>query len=167
MTVISSTTNPEALTLTLVAEFDASVNRVWQVWEDPRQLERWWGPPTWPATFHQHDLAVGAESRYYMTGPDGDRAHAWWRITSVDAPRRIEFDNGFGDDVGEPIDDEQTTRGIVTLDDREQGGTRMSIAFSFSSVDVLDRLMAMGMQEGLGQAVGQIDAILSERAPAS
>jgi uncharacterized protein YndB with AHSA1/START domain len=52
MTVISMDTNPEALSMTLVAEFDAGVERVWQLFEDPRQLERWWGPPTYPATFY-------------------------------------------------------------------------------------------------------------------
>ncbi len=46
MTVISSHKDPEALTLTIVAEFNAGAERLWQVWEDPRQLERWWGPPT-------------------------------------------------------------------------------------------------------------------------
>ena len=38
MTIISSHKDPEALTLTFVAEFDASVDRVWQIWKDPRQL---------------------------------------------------------------------------------------------------------------------------------
>jgi|GEM_PF-6910007 len=41
MTVISSHTDADALTLTFVADFDASAERVWQLWEDPRQLERW------------------------------------------------------------------------------------------------------------------------------
>ena len=53
MTVISSQKDLDALTLTIVAEFDADAARIWQVWEDPRQLERWWGPPTWPATFER------------------------------------------------------------------------------------------------------------------
>ena len=42
MTVISSNTNAEELTLTLIAEFDAPPERVWAVWEDARKLERWW-----------------------------------------------------------------------------------------------------------------------------
>ena len=72
MTVISTTKDPTRLTLTIVADFDASPDRVWEVWEDPRQLERWWGPPTYPATFTRHDFVVGGESRYFMTGPTGD-----------------------------------------------------------------------------------------------
>ena len=47
MTVISTTKDPENLMLTLVAEFDATPERVWSVWEDPRKLEQWWGPPAW------------------------------------------------------------------------------------------------------------------------
>ena len=39
------------LTLTITAEFNAPVTRVWELWENPRLLERWWGPPTYPATF--------------------------------------------------------------------------------------------------------------------
>src|SRR3712207_7455265 len=45
----------EALTLTAESEFDATPERVWQLWADPRQLERWWGPPGYPATFDKHD----------------------------------------------------------------------------------------------------------------
>ncbi len=44
MTVNSATSDPENLTLTLVAEFDAKPEQVWGAWEDPRTLERWWGP---------------------------------------------------------------------------------------------------------------------------
>ena len=53
MTVTAVRKDPEALTMTLDAEFDASPERVWQLWADPRQLERWWGPPTYPATVHR------------------------------------------------------------------------------------------------------------------
>jgi uncharacterized protein YndB with AHSA1/START domain len=59
MAVLSIRHDNEALTLTVVSEFDASVERVWQVWADPRRLERWWGPPTWPATFDRYEFKPG------------------------------------------------------------------------------------------------------------
>ena len=43
MTVITSSTNPDDLSMTMVAEFDAAPERLWNLWEDPRRLERWWG----------------------------------------------------------------------------------------------------------------------------
>ena len=48
MSVVSVEKDFDSLSLTLVADFDAPIERVWQLWADPRQLERWWGPPTPP-----------------------------------------------------------------------------------------------------------------------
>ena len=44
MTVKSVEKDTERLTMTITAEFDAPVERVWQLWDDPRRLEQWWGP---------------------------------------------------------------------------------------------------------------------------
>jgi uncharacterized protein YndB with AHSA1/START domain len=87
MTVTAVDRDPVALTLTIVSEFAARVERVWQVWADPRQLERWWGPPNYPATVVDHDLTEGGRVSYYMTGPDGEKLHGRWRIISIDSPR--------------------------------------------------------------------------------
>ena len=95
MTVVDVHRDFGARTLTFVAEFAAPPERVWQVWEDARKLERWWGPPTWPATYSQHDFAEGGSSRYHMTGPTGEEAHAWLRFTKIDRPRVLELEDGF------------------------------------------------------------------------
>ena len=55
--------DPAKHTMTVTAEFAASVQRVWQIWADPRKLERWWGPPVYPATVVEHDLRPGGRSR--------------------------------------------------------------------------------------------------------
>ncbi|MHA7222200.1 SRPBCC family protein [Arthrobacter sp. RHLT1-20] len=165
MTVISSHKNAEALSFTVVAEFDAVVERVWQVWEDPRQLERWWGPPTWPATFEEHHFVPGGKASYYMTGPEGEKSRGWWRFTAIKAPHRLEFDDGFADERGAPVAAMGTTHGVVTLEAIERR-TRMTVVSTFESADQLEQMVAMGMQEGMEQAMGQIDAMLSE-APAA
>jgi uncharacterized protein YndB with AHSA1/START domain len=167
MTVISSTKNPEALSFILVAEFDADVKRVWQIWEDPRQLERWWGPPTWPATFEQFDFETGGEVSYYMTGPDGETARGWWRITAIDAPKRLSFDDGFADDNGEPVEAMGITHGTVNLEAIENGGrTRMTITSKFESEEQMNKMIEMGMEDGMKEAAGQIDALLAEHSRA-
>jgi uncharacterized protein YndB with AHSA1/START domain len=163
MPVISSTKNPDALTLTIVAEFDASVERVWRLWEDARQLERWWGPPTWPATFEKHDFTEGGQSHYYMTGPDGEKAAGWWTITAIDAPHRFEYDDGFSDDDGTPDPSRPTMHGVMTLDD-VGGKTRMTTVTEFASTEQLEQMLAMDMEEGMVEAIGQIDAVLADQA---
>jgi uncharacterized protein YndB with AHSA1/START domain len=161
MTVISSTINADQLTMELVAEFDARPDRVWDVWEDARKLERWWGPPTYPATFTRHEFEAGGQSRYYMTGPQGDKHFGWWRIDVLDGPRHIEFANGLAGDDGEPVPGLAPAGGIVELES-SGSGTRMLVRTKFVDVEQMERMLEMGMQEGMGLAIGQIDAVLRE-----
>jgi uncharacterized protein YndB with AHSA1/START domain len=161
MTVTSVDKDAKALTMTVVSEFDAPVERVWQVWADPRQLEQWWGPPTYPATFEEHDLTPGGRCTYFMTGPDGDKPHGWWRVVAVDPPNRLEIEDGFADDSGAPNPNMPVMTMRITLDARDGGGTRMTITTSFASVDNMEQILTMGMEEGMAAAIGQIDALLA------
>lgn len=160
MTVLSSAADPQALTMTFVAEFAAPPARVWQVWEDPRQLERWWGPPTWPATFTRHALTPNGQSRYHMTGPEGEIAPGWWTTLEVDAPNRLLIEDGFSQPDGEP-DPEMPTMRLEVSFDAIDTGTRMTIVTRFTDLEQLEKVTAMGMVEGMTGALGQIDALLS------
>jgi len=160
MTVISTTKDSATLTLTVVAEFDATPDDVWDVWEDPRKLACWWGPSTFPATFTRHDFVVGGESRYFMTGPAGETPRGWWRIDAIDKPRRLEFANGLAGDDGEPAPEVEPMPGYVTFEAIDRG-TRMTAVTRFVSIEQMETMLNMGMQEGITQAIRQIDALLT------
>jgi uncharacterized protein YndB with AHSA1/START domain len=160
MTVINVVRDAEARTLTVSARFDAPMGRVWQVWSDPRQLERWWGPPAFPATVTQHDLVSGGTVTYYMTGPDGARHGGWWRIRVADPPHALEFDAGFADADGNPLPDTSTAVTRVALSEPAGGGTRMDITTAWADDDAMERMLATGMEAGMTAAVGQIDELL-------
>ncbi|NEC71993.1 SRPBCC family protein [Streptomyces rochei] len=160
MSVTSLNKDLENLTLTLVADFSAPVERVWQLWADPRQLERWWGPPSYPATVEQHDLTPGGDVTYFMTGPEGDKYRGWWRVATVGAPTSLEFTDGFADQDGVPNADMPTTATRVTLTERD-GGTRMEMLSVFDTRDQMEQLMKMGMEDGLREAAGQMDGLLA------
>jgi uncharacterized protein YndB with AHSA1/START domain len=164
MTVTAVRKDADALTMTIDAEFDASPDRVWQLWADPRQLERWWGPPTYPATFTTHDLAPGSRVEYHMTGPEGDQPKGYWDVLEADAPHRLVFRDGFANDDGTPNDDLPRNEGRVTIEAIGDGRTRMSVESTFPSREAMDQVLALGMEDGLTQAIGQIDAILAEDA---
>jgi len=161
MTVTAVRKSPQRLTLTIEAEFDASVERIWRLWADPRQLERWWGPPTYPATFTKHDLAPGSRVEYHMTGPAGDQPHGYWDVLEVEPPRRILFRDGCAAD-GTLNTDMPINTIRVGIEEVAQGRTRMSIEIVFPSTQAMEQALAMGTDQGLSQAVGQIDAILAE-----
>ncbi|MCJ1700783.1 SRPBCC domain-containing protein [Rathayibacter festucae] len=161
MTVVESVKDIENLTMTITAEFEAPVERVWRIWADPRRLERWWGPPTWPATFETHEAVEGSRSRYFMTGPDGEKARGYWVVTKVEEPTRFEFDDGFADEEGRPDDSLGVTHAVVTLAEVD-GRTRMTVRSSFETLEQLEQMVQMGMEEGMSQAMSQIDALLAE-----
>lgn len=161
MTVTDIRKDAEALTMTVSAEFDHPVERVWQLWADPRKLERWWGPPEYPATFDRHELEPGRTVTYVMTGPEGEQYHGWWTVVAVDAPRRLEVRDGFADDEGRPNEDMPVTEMVVELSERD-GGTTVLITSTFPSTAAMEQLVAMGMDEGLSAAMGQMDGILAD-----
>lgn len=160
MPVTNVRKDPEALTMTVTAEFDAPIGRVWELWENPRLLERWWGPPTYPATVVDHDLTPGGWVRYYMTGPEGDQPRGWWRVLVVEPPHHLEFDDGFADDDGNPNPDMPTMTIRVDLQEQPGGGTTMDIESTFASAEDMEQILAMGAEEGMRQALGQIDDLL-------
>ena len=161
MTVTDIQKDVEALTLTVTAEYDVTADRAWQLWADPRQLERWWGPPTYPATVVDHDLRPGGLVSYYMTGPEGDRPHGGWDVLEVDAPRRLVVRDFFADENGVPLEGMPVGGMRVEIADRDGGGVVVTVVSTFASQEALEQLLAMGMEEGLREAMGQIDAILA------
>jgi uncharacterized protein YndB with AHSA1/START domain len=161
MTVTAVRKDTEALTMKLDAEFDASPERVWQLWADPRQLERWWGPPTYPATVTAHDLRPGGRVEYHMTGPGGDQPRAYWEILEATPPTRLVVRDGFANADGTPNTDMPLNEFRVQIAETGAGRTRMSIESVFPDTAAMEQLLAMGMEEGLTAAVGQIDAILA------
>jgi uncharacterized protein YndB with AHSA1/START domain len=159
MTVISVDKDYDEPSLLLIAEFDAPVERVWQLWADPRRLERWWGPPSHPSTFERHDLRAGGEASYFMTGPGGERSRGWWRITAVEPPTSLEFTDGWADRDGAPNTALPTTAVRMRLTEQDDG-TRMELRFVFESREHMEQVEGAGAFEVFGQSAAQMDALL-------
>ncbi|HEX4934244.1 MAG TPA: SRPBCC family protein [Gemmatimonadaceae bacterium] len=163
MPITSVSSNPQDLTLTVVADYPVPVERLWDAYADPRQLERFWGPEQWPATFLQHDMAVGGRSHYYMTGPDGTISRGWFRFLAVEPLQRIEVEDGFSDAAGEPNAAMPSMRMVFHFESTPTGSRFRSVT-TFPSLEAMEQLVQMGMMEGMRSAMGQIDAVLADLA---
>lgn len=148
------------LTLTITAEFAAPVERVWQVYADPRQLERVWGPPSYPATIVDHDLRPGGRVTYYMSGPEGEKHCGWWKVDTVDEPREFTFEDGFADEDFNPLPDMPVSHNIFTFTDVD-GRTRATFVSRYASAEALQQVLDMGVVEGATSAINQIDELLA------
>ncbi len=163
MPITSVDTDPQTLTLTVVADFPASVRRLWDAYLDPRQIERFWGPPTYPATFTRHDGFVGGLTKYRMTGPEGQVSCGYWQWTAVDEGNSFDVLDGFATDDGEPNLDMPNMRMKFEFIETALG-SRLITTTHFNSLDELEQLLEMGMMEGMSSAMGQIDDVLTDLA---
>lgn len=161
MPVTDVTTDTTNLTMTLTADLVAPVERVWRAFTDPRQLERFWGPPTYPARFSELDLRVGGRALYAMVGPQGDTPRGAWEFLSITEPHRLEVIDSFVDDDGKPLDGFPSMR--MTFDFEETAaGTRLVNTTYFDSIEGLEQVVAMGAVEGSTLAINQLDRVLAD-----
>ena len=165
MTVIGFEKDFENLSLILLADFDAPIERVWDLWADPRQLERWWGPPTHPSTVEQHDLTVGGEVTYFMTDQDGEKSRGRWHVKAVNPPSSLEFTDSFADQAGSTSPGTPLTEVQVRLTERDDG-TRMELRFLFESPEHWELLERWSAFSVFPQSVSQMDVLLAEGAEA-
>lgn len=159
MPVTDVTTDPEALTMTLVADFAAPVERVWNAFTDPSQLELFWGPPGWPATFTAFDLTVGGHAKYQMTSPQGETSRGTWEFLRIDAPHRFEVLDAFANEDGDVLEGTPVMR-VTFAFEATEGGTRLTNVSYFDSVDALEQIIAFGAVEGSTMALNQLDRVL-------
>ena len=151
----------DALTLTITADFAAPVERVWEVYADPRQLERVWGPPGFPATFVDHELAPGGRMNYYLTSPDDEKYYAYWDVTDVQAPQRFTFNDGFALDESFTPNPEMPESAQVYSFADTAGTTHATFVATYDSAEGLQQVLAMGVVEGASAAINQIDDLLA------
>ena len=161
MTVTDLRTDVETGSFVIVAEYAASADQVWELWANPRLLERWWGPPSHPATVTTHDMSPGGLVKYYMTGPDGERYHGGWRVVAAQPPVRLEVEDYFADPDGNEDTSLPGSTTIVTVAERADGTTEMVIDTRYRSPEDLHKVLEMGMEEGIRAALGQTDALLA------
>lgn len=160
MSVTSVEKDPEALTMTVTAHLDASVERAWQLWADPRQFERWWGPPGYPVTVVEHDLRAGGRIVFYM-GAEDERHDSSWEVVAADPPHRLELRDADVDADGRPNDGNAMTAMVITFHEADGGGAVMVVRTHFDSLAGMEQVLATGVEEGMRMVLSQIDDVLA------
>jgi uncharacterized protein YndB with AHSA1/START domain len=97
-----------------------------------------------------------------MTGPAGDLPHGYWDVLAVEPPHHLLLRGGCANADGTSTADLPISTLRVDIEEVAPGRTRLSIETVFPDTAALEHALAMGTDEGLSQAVGQIDALLSE-----
>lgn len=150
--------DPVKLTLTVVGDFPVSQQRLWEAFADPRQLERFWGPPSAPSTFTRHDFRAGGRSEYHLDLPDGSKWRGSWKFTVVTPISAFEALDG-----DDNVDDANMPAGMKFTFETTPTGSRFTCVTRFSSLEAMEQ-SAAGMEEGLRAALPQLDALFAHDA---
>lgn len=108
---------------TIVRDFAAPRNRVWEAWTNPDIMARWFHPETLvtPRESVSVDLRVGGTYTYTMRIPDtGQEFPTAGRYRRIEEPRRLDFTWGSPED----IDDAPLVS--IVFDEIDAESTRMT-----------------------------------------
>lgn len=161
MAVVSVDKDLDTGTMTVASEHPVPLKDLWDAFLDPRQIERFWGPPTYPARFTRHDGFVGGASAYAMTGPDGDISAGRWDWVALNPYESFEVVDSFAHPDGSLNTDLPAMKMQFQFADLGDGRSRLTNTTFFDDPAQLAEVLEMGMEEGALSAMAQVDAVLT------
>ena len=82
---------PDGLTLELERALPASPSRVFELFTNPTELARWWGPEGFSTPSMDYEPRVGESYRIEMQPPEGDAFHLTGEFRAVEPATRLAF----------------------------------------------------------------------------
>jgi uncharacterized protein YndB with AHSA1/START domain len=139
--------------------FNATPEQVWASLSESAEIKEWWGPHGWTVPVANTDFREGGTTVVCMQAPDdGPTLCNTWRYRKIQPHSLIEYDLGWSDERGEPVDPAQiglpvdvpeTVPHRITLEDLGTGQTRMVITeFGYPSQETAD-ISRSGLDEVL------------------
>ncbi|MEZ2336134.1 SRPBCC domain-containing protein [Mucilaginibacter sp. RCC_168] len=145
--------------INVTREFAAPLEKVWKAWTDVSLLEQWWAPKPWKAVSKSYDFSEGGFWLYSMVGPNGETA--WCRVNFKTIVPQQSFTSTalFCDENGVVNPDFPPMHWLVTFHP-VGASTRVVAELTFDSEADLEKIVAMGFEEGFTMALGNLDEIL-------
>ena len=146
--------------LVIKRAFNGPARIVFDAWTRPELVRRWWAPQSRGVSLVscEADVRAGGWYRYVMRhDAHGEMAFSG-KYREVTPVSRLVYTEVF-----EPTasgSDEEGAIVTVTFDDRD-GKTHVVSHSLFPSADVLDAVIATGMEGGMRESMDQLDALVA------
>lgn len=168
MAKVNVTKDLENKTLIIEAVVDGVKDKVWKAYADQQWFEKWWGPEGWQTTAKEFDFRPGGRVHYDMHCVDTTQGewydqHSWgvMTISEIDEGNRIVFEDAFSDETGAVNAELPTMQSSVELYD-EGGQTRIVTKTVADTVEQLEEIIKMGVEEGWTSQLVKLDALLAD-----
>ena len=150
--------NKETKTVSIVKEFDAPRDMVWDAYTKPELLDQWWAPKPFASRTKVMEFREGGRRFYAMVGPDGAERWAVQEYKSITPKTNFKFFNAFAD--------ENENRQLPGSDwdfnfSEENGRTKVSVSIYNESLERLERMVATGFTEGTAAQLKNLEDLLA------
>ena len=147
----------QAKTVSIVKEFAAGLDLVWDAYTLAELLDQWWAPKPWMSRTKVLDFRVGGRRFYAMVSPEGDERWAIQKYTSITPKTNFKFFNAFADEYENP----ELPGSEWDLNFSEQDGTtKVSVSIYNESLERLERMIEMGFKEGTMMQLKNLEELL-------
>jgi uncharacterized protein YndB with AHSA1/START domain len=160
MAVGSSVIAPER-TLVTTRVFDASPERVYKAWTDPKQLARWFPPEGLTAPVCELDVRVGGAMRIDMKGPEGEPFKGQL-FPGRGVYREVAPNKRLAFTFTPEMDGRAMPTVLMTVEFEDLAGkTKITIRQTLDTVAEFEEMVKTGMAEGLAESLGKLAGVLS------
>jgi uncharacterized protein YndB with AHSA1/START domain len=154
-------TNTEERQLVVERMFEAPRARVWRAYSDPEILKQWWGPKGWTLPVCKVDFRPGGVWHYCMRSPDGKESWGVAVYQEIAEPERIVYTDAFSDAEGSINDSLPKMQATVTFEAIDVDKTKLTIRTQYNSLEDLQKVLAMGVEKGIGQTLDRLAQTLA------
>jgi uncharacterized protein YndB with AHSA1/START domain len=153
--------NKEKNSITIVREFAAGIELVWDAWTKPELLDLWWAPKPWQSKTKSMDFTEGGKRVYAMCGPGGEEHWGVASFTSIVPLQHYAGVDNFADAEGIINPDFPEAHFHISFE-KQNNHTLVTNATVYPSLEQLEASLNMGLKEGITMTMEQLDGVLNE-----
>ena len=160
----TTTTQQNETDIVITREFSAPRQTVWDVWTQPKHIEKWFGPKGFDTRVETLDFKVGGRSKYVMVGPDGTEYPANGTFKEIVPIEKIVSTDEFGEEYQEAAAEKNLDlpKGMILtalFDDLGQS-TKLTLITSHPTLEEKNKHEAMGVVDGWNSSLDKMDEYL-------
>ncbi|MGQ0540356.1 MAG: SRPBCC domain-containing protein [Blastocatellia bacterium] len=150
--------------LVITREFDAPRDLVWQVWTEPKHIEKWFGPEGFNTRVKSMDFRQGGKWEYVMIGPDGAEYPFGGVYLEIEPIEKVVSTNEFGEEYTERNPDISMPKimSVTTLFEDHGTTTRVVIKTTHATAEDRKKHEEMGVVAGWNSSFDKMDDYLAE-----
>ncbi len=152
------TVDKSTKTVVIIREFAADLSLVWDAFTKQELLDQWVAPKPWSAKTKYMDFKVGGKRFYAMVSPEGQERWAIQEYTAITPKTNFKMYNAFADKDENP---ESSGSDWDYHFSEQNGTTKVHITIFNESFDRLERMIAMGFEQGFKMSIDNLDTLLT------